>query len=243
MNLDELKATFDQQAAGYDQKWSRLAPLRDALHLLMGSVLGTLPAQARVLCVGAGTGAEMGYLAARFPGWSFTAVEPAARMLDVCRRRAEAEGFAARCTFHEGFLETLPAGAPFDAATCLLVSQFILDEAARVAFFRGIAARLRPGGVLVSADLAGDLSAPTYPSLLQTWLRTIAAADASPEAIEQMCTAYRRDVAVLPPQRVEALLVAGGFELPVRFHQAGLIHAWYARHAGAQAAAGGPSDG
>jgi tRNA (cmo5U34)-methyltransferase len=62
-------------------------------------------------------------------------------------------------------------------------------------------------------------------------LKTIAGADITPEGIEQMCAAYRRDVAVLPAPRIESIIVSGGFESPVRFFQAGLIHAWYARRA------------
>lgn len=231
MDRDQLIATFDQQAAGYDQKWARLAAFRDGQHLLIGSAFAALPAHARVLCVGAGTGAEIAYLAARLPGASFTAVEPAPAMLAACRRKAEEAGHAARCTFHEGTLDTLPAGAPFDAATCLLVSQFILDEQARTDFFRAIAARLRPQGLLVSADLSADVASPTYAGLLDLWLRTIAGPEASAEAVGQMLAAYRRDVAVLPPRGIEALLVSAGFELPMQFFQAGLIHAWVARRA------------
>ena len=95
-----------------------------------------------MLCVGAGTGAELSYLAERFPGWRFTAVEPSAPMLEVCRRRAEAQGIEGRCIFHEGYLESLPPSEPFDAATSLLVSQFILDPEERSGFFRAIAGRL-----------------------------------------------------------------------------------------------------
>lgn len=231
MDRDALKDIFDQQADTYDQKWSRVAAFRDGLHLLVGSVFAGLPARARVLCVGAGTGAEIASLAARFPGWRFTAVEPAGRMLAACRRRADAAGIADRCTFHEGYLETLPPGAPHDAATCLLVSQFLLDRQARSDFFRAIAQRLRPGGLLANADLSADVDAPGYPALLQAWLHAIAAPDLSPESIERMCVAYRRDVAVLPQADVEALLVAGGFEAPVAFYQAGLMRAWCATRA------------
>ena len=63
MQPKEIEAIFDQQAATYDQQWARLAPLRDALNLLIGAVFSDLPDNARILCVGAGTGAEILYLA------------------------------------------------------------------------------------------------------------------------------------------------------------------------------------
>src|SRR5690606_12507615 len=137
---------FDQQAAGYDRQWAKTAPIRDCLYFLLEPLLAPLPAEARVLCVGVGTGQEMAHLAAAHPGWSFTAVEPSGAMLEACRQRADAEGFATRCRFHHGFLETLPADAPYDAATCFLVSQFITARAERVRFFSCIASRLRPAG-------------------------------------------------------------------------------------------------
>lgn len=86
-----------------------------------------------------GTGSELIYLAQRFPQWHFTAVEPSAPMLDVCRRRVEACGIASRCVFHEGYLDSLPGSGAFDAATSLLVSHFILERGARSNFFRAIA--------------------------------------------------------------------------------------------------------
>lgn len=231
MDREQLRETFDQQASSYDQKWSRLAAFRDALHLLIGSAFRDLPGNARLLCVGAGTGAEILYLADRFPGWTFTAVEPSAGMLEAFRGRAGEAGIAARCTFHEGYLDSLPPTAAFDAATCLLVSQFILDPQARSDFFRSIAQRLRPGGLLANSELSADVKSATYPSLLEIWLRTIAGAGVSGEGLEQMCAAYRRDVAVLPAAEIESIIVSGGFGSAVRFFQAGLIHAWYSQRA------------
>ena len=31
MREDELKAAFDRQAAGYDEQWEKMAPIRDGL--------------------------------------------------------------------------------------------------------------------------------------------------------------------------------------------------------------------
>lgn len=230
MEREELQKVFDQKcASGYDQQWSKMAPLRDALHLLIAAALSDLRADARILCVGVGTGPEMIYLAERFPGWRFVAVEPSAPMLEVCRRKAEERGIAVRCEFHEGYLESLPPGEAFDAATTLLVSQFILDRDARTGFFRGIADRLRPGGYLVNADLSSDASPAAYQSLRAVWFRVMRSGDLTPEALEKMRAAYDRDVALLPPDEVGGIISAAGFDTPIQFLQTGLIRGWYSR--------------
>lgn len=229
MHQDEITALFERHAPNYDQQWVRLAPIRDALFLLMETRLANLPDATRVLCVGAGTGAEAALLAARHPTWHFTLVEPAAAMLDRCRQRAEQEGFAARCHFHHGYLETLDEALPsHQVATCLLVSQFLLDREARVALFARIAARLAPDGVLVSADLARGEKENDFERLVEMWLAVMSGASVSPEQLERGCAAYTQDVAVLNSTHVEAILEDAGFSPVTRFFQAGLLHAWLA---------------
>jgi len=60
----------------------------------MGDLLEAtdLPSNARVLDIGCATGALIGYLGKRFPGWRLVGVEPGADMVDVARTRVpEAE--------------------------------------------------------------------------------------------------------------------------------------------------------
>ncbi len=220
---------FDaQHAANYDERWAPLAPLRDSLHLQMRFILQGLPAGARVLCVGVGTGAELLALARFFPGWCFTAVEPSAPMLEVCRHKAAEAGITERCAFHACYLHELPATEAFDAATTILVSQFITDRPRRTDFFRAIARRLRPEGVLVTADLT-PAPAGQHESLLGVWSQMMRHIGAGEAQIQAMLASYGRDVALLPPAEMEELLIEAGFTRPVRFSQSLLIHAWFAR--------------
>jgi len=222
---------FDaQHAAAYDDRWVPLAPLRDSLHLQMRFVLQSLPADAQVLCVGVGTGAELLALAAAFPGWRFVACDPSAPMLEVCRRKADAAGIAGRCEFHAGFVHELPPTAPFDATTSVLVSQFITDRARRTDFFREIARRLKSDGVLITADLT-TAAAGRQESLLGVWQQMMRHVGATEAQIQAMLAAYARDVALLTERELESLLVDAGFAAPVRFSQSLLIHAWFARRA------------
>lgn len=221
---------FDQKhAASYDTKFAAMAPMREVLHFLTRAILAEIPDDARVLCVGAGTGLELMDLARAFPRWRFTAVEPSAPMLDICRQKVADHGLSPRCEFHEGYLDSLPPAGPFDAATCLLVSHFITPPDERRAFFRRIADRLQPDGVLVTADLASDTTAPAYESLLKVWLRLMRSCEVTAEEVEKMRAAYGRDVAIAPPGEVGSLLASAGFGSPVLFLQTLLIHGWYAR--------------
>ncbi|MBC8166880.1 MAG: class I SAM-dependent methyltransferase [Bryobacteraceae bacterium] len=230
MKNQEPTIVFDQErASSYDRRWAKLAPMREAIHLLIRAILSQLPADARILCVGAGTGAELIDLAQAFPRWQFTALDPAAPMLKVCRQRAEESGIASRCTFHEGYIESLPASEPFDAATCLLVSHFIMQQDERRNFFKQIASRLGPQGYLISSDIAYDMSAPVWQGLLDIWLGLMKYAELSDEEVEKMRVAYGREVAVLPPQEIGSIIASSGFDAPVLFFQCLVIHAWYAR--------------
>lgn len=218
------KAFGADHAKRYDANAARVAPVNDVRHMLAGHILTELPDDARILCVGAGTGAEIAYFAALRPGWHFTAVDPAKDMLDVCRNKAEKGGYADRCAFHPGTVDTLPDSAPFEAATAFLVSQFIRDRAARVGFFADIATRLAPGGLLVTADLSTPLEGTARDDLYSVWFSMLRGAN-MPHDRE----AFERHVAVSTPDDVEGMIADGGFVHPIQYLQTLLIRGWFAR--------------
>ncbi len=228
----QISKAFDTaHAEVYDRQFEAIRAVKDALHLLLRVQLSALPAEARILVAGAGTGAEVRFLAPLFPGWRFTLVDPAAAMLEVARRHAEAEGFAERCEFHVGFVSSLDE-AGFDAASSVLVSQFLADPAQRLAYFQDIAARLRPGGLLFNADLAADRDDPGFGVAMELWLGLLGLSGMMTEERKPQYRAmFGRDVAAQGPAEVEALIREAGFTAPVACYQAGLIHGWVASRA------------
>ena len=220
-----------ERAASYDKHTDLWISARDAMFTFMRLIFADLPDDAHILCVGVGTGTELISLAQHFPDWRFTAVEPAPAMLDVCRQKVEENGLTSRCTFHEGFLDSLPTTEPFDGATCLLVSHFFNQSEQRCDFFRQISSRLKPGAILISSDLMLGQSPPVYESLFEVWVKMLGGSGWSEEQINGLRTAYGRDIAKLMAPQVESIIEAGGFETPVLFFQTLFICAWFSRRA------------
>lgn len=219
-----LVQSFDTYAPNYDRSLEPILALKDAIHALIRWRFSSLPASAHILHVGAGTGHEARVLAPLFPEWRFTLVDPSAGMLDVARAHATNEGFADRCTFHAGFIATLPADG-FDAATSVLASHFIPDAAERQAYFAEIANRLNPGAPFFNADLCADTNAPSFDTLMDLWLAQPGIADDRKAAFRGM---FGNAIAVHGPVEVEAMIAAAGFTAPTPCFQGALIRGWVA---------------
>lgn len=227
---EEKPARFNSDhAARYDKLNEKIAALNNSMHLFTRIILSELPEEAKILCIGAGTGAELLYLAKEFPGWHFTAVEPSEPMLNVCRKKAADIGITQRCTFHHGYLDSLNSSGQFNAATSFLVSQFIIQKDDRINFFKQIADSLLPDGILVSSDLSHDINSPDYEKLLDLWLRLLKFSEWPAENLDKLPEVYKTNVSVLPHKEVEGIIESAGFNKPVKFLQNGLISAWFSR--------------
>lgn len=218
---------FSSEAAeAYDRRNAGLRPISEALHFLMRLALIDLPADARVLCVGVGTGAEILSLAAACPGWTFVGVDPSAEMLEVGRRRLEKAGMMDRVELIHGYLDDV-AETGFDAVLALLVAHFI-KRSERPAFYAAVHDRLRAGGRFLSAEISGDLDRPEFPAMLADWEQVQTLMGATPESLARLPEMLRDVLTVLPPEETERLWRNAGFALPVPFFQAFMIRGWHA---------------
>jgi tRNA (cmo5U34)-methyltransferase len=219
---------FSQEVAeAYDRRNAGLAPIADSLHFLMRLALTDLPDDARVLCVGVGTGAEILSLAEARPGWTFVGVDPSSEMLKVGRHRLQQAGVLDRCTLVEGYVDAVQETG-FDAVVSLLVAHFI-QRPERPAFYAAVHVRLKPGGRFLSAEISADLHADTFPAMLEDWKQVQTLMGATPDGLAKMPQMMREVLGVISPAETEALWRAAGFDLPIPFFQAFMIRGWHAR--------------
>lgn len=104
-----------------------------------------------LLVVGAGGGMEIERFLSGNPGWHLAGVDPSQEMLALAAAKAERLGVREQVRLVRGTVEALPAGARFDAATCLFVLHFLPDDG-KLALLRGIAGQLRPAAPLLVAS-------------------------------------------------------------------------------------------
>jgi tRNA (cmo5U34)-methyltransferase len=225
MNKPSIGFFNKELASQYDEKNSRLKPISECLHFLVGSVLKDLPEESRVLSVGAGTGAEILTLAHLFPKWTFVAVDPAPAMLEVCKERIQKTGILERCKFVEGYIHDVKE-SEFDAVVSLLAGHFVKQED-RLGFYQGMVERLRHKGYLVNAEISYNLHSPEFPSMLKNWEEIQKLLGATPESIAMLPRALKEMLTVLPPQDIENYIRSSGVDTPVRFFQAFMICGWY----------------
>lgn len=216
----------EDMAAHYDSNRAHLMAIGDAKHLLISFAFTSLPEDAQILCVGVGTGDEIIALAKTHPGWRFTALDPAPAMLAQCRAKLETLGLAGRCTFVEGYVEDLTLEAHYHGALSLLVSHFIMDRAARIAFFAAIYDRLKPGGILINSDISTDMKDRRFDAHFRLWTHMLKSTPMPEEHLTRILESYGRDVSVEPHDSLEEILNQAGFPDPIKIYQAFFITAW-----------------
>jgi tRNA (cmo5U34)-methyltransferase len=214
---------FNQEMAKvYDERNSKLSKISECFHFLIGMVLKDLPTNARILCVGAGTGAEILYLSKIYPDWRFVALEPSAPMLEVCRERTRKEGFENNCEYVCGYLEDTREIEEYDAVLSILVGHFVSLER-RPRFYRDMICRLKKGGKLVNLEISFDLKSLEFPLMLKNWEHIQSLMGATAESLASLPIQLKEMLTIKAPTEIEEYIKKGGINHPVPFFQAFLI--------------------
>jgi tRNA (cmo5U34)-methyltransferase len=181
---------------------------------------------ARILVVGAGGGEEILRLGAENPSWSFVGVDTYEPMVALARRRLAGTTVGSRSIVHATAIEQLDATG-FDAATCILTAHFVPDDGSKLAFFKSIHTRLKPGAPLAIVDGVGVPGQPQTELLRRIWKRHATRNGADAEMAEKNAQNLGK-VPVVSVEREEQLLASAGFSGLTPIFRGLAIQGWLA---------------
>jgi tRNA (cmo5U34)-methyltransferase len=217
-------------------EYDRIVPLSqpgyDYLFLMAQSLLQTrLPqTDAHLLIVGVGSGKELVTFGEANSNWTLQGVDPSKAMLELARQKIEEHGLTDRVNLFQGFTYELPPAAMYDAASCVLVCQFLPDNGAKLALFQSIAQRLKPGACFILGDLFGEKATDDFKLLLAAWKQYHLLVGFDAEWIKNTLEGVLLDkmLHLVSEQRFIELLEEAGFEKVVRFYTGLLLGGWIA---------------
>jgi tRNA (cmo5U34)-methyltransferase len=231
-DFDATKHFDAQRASVYDSKIRKVVPGYEMLHDLSLSLLHHhFPSQAHILVAGAGTGQEVIACGQVNPAWRITGVDPTEKMLSIAKIHIEYANLAERVDLHLGEVKDLPIEVHFDAATSILVMQFIPDNGGKKAYLKEIASRLKPGGKFIVIDLVGDKAAKEFEVFLSSWKARQLRLGEDAEEVHKEFEHILRDIGFITEDRMRDLLQEAGFKDICKFFQAYLFCGWIAEKA------------
>lgn len=232
MQKEFVSKIFDEMGGeAYDQNNSFFKPIHDNLHFLNSLILKNLPTQARILCVGVGTGADIIELANGHKDWSFVGIDPAQSMLKKCEEKLQAKGLKERCELFHGYLSDYKTDQKFDAVLCLYVMHFIKDKRDRAAMYLDFSKFLKQDGYLIITEISTDTKSSAFDQQIENWKALHALTGASQEKLNDLPKVIGEQLAVQSPEVTEEMILENGFKKPVSFFQSFLIRGWYSRKA------------
>lgn len=228
LKFEDQKFPENLSLNDYARLAEQFIPGRRAIFVIVEASLLELlpPGPARVLVVGAGGGEEILRLGHNNPQWSFVGVDTYQAMVDLARQRLAETPVGARSEVHNSTIENLN-DKDFEAATCILTAHFVPDDGAKLAFFKAIHARLKPGAPLAIIDGVGVSGDEQTELLRRIWTRHAILNGVAAEVAEANAANFRK-VAVVSAVREEELLTSAGFSRLTPIFRGLAITGWLA---------------
>lgn len=222
LNFDDLP----DHVARYQEGPPVFIPGYHASHAMAAALLTQrLTSKPHLLIIGAGGGVEIAYFAQHLPESRFTAVDPAASMIELGRVTTQNVKPADRIDWHICDATSAPSG-PFDAATAFLCLMFAPDDGSRLQQLRAIHQRLKPGAPFLMIHAASD-------DMIRERDFERFAAHARLCGADEAWIGYavemnRNRTYILSDARERELLEAAGFRVEGLFYKGLWIHGWEA---------------
>jgi len=212
----------------YDDTAHKIIPAYHTIYELTQHLLrDKLNNESRILVAGAGTGKEMIDCSRNNPHWSFTGFDPAEPMLSIAEKKVAAASLENRISLVRGLIDDVKE-TDFDAATSILVMQFLPDDGTKLNFLKGISEKLKPGALIVLVDLEGEIGSDEYNTLNNAWKNQQLLIRGEGDRVRNEFIIREKEVYFITQKRIESLLEEVGFFKIHKFFKAYLFGGYVA---------------
>jgi tRNA (cmo5U34)-methyltransferase len=226
MNKDTLnqESQFNiEKSSTYDELIKKVIPGHDTLHELAKFLLeDLLKDTSKILVAGCGTGQEIINLSKNNPNWKFVGFDPSEKMLSMAIDSLKANNCEKRVHLIEGFINDVKE-INFDAATAILVLQFLPSNEDIQKFLDGISSKLKPGSPIILVYLEGSFETRDYSVLNSAWKYQQYRTRNDSQAVNDEFNQREKGTTLVSQEQIEACLETAGFSAPLRFFQAYLL--------------------
>ena len=223
-NKISMKDRFNtDKSDAYDEKIIDAMPGYQILHELTRYLLeDILPGTSNILVAGCGTGKELIDYSVNNLQWQFLGFDPSEKMLSMAREKVHANDCAERVRLLTGTIDAV-LETDFDAATSILVMQFLQRDEDIQRFLNNISVKLKPGAPLILVYLEGDKGSNEFRILNSAWkVQQLSTRSDGLSVIEEF-KQRDKDMRCITQEQIELFLNKAGFLKPVKFFQTYLL--------------------
>ena len=230
-NFDATQHFGDKHANIYDEKIRKVIRGYNEMHDLSYYLLkDNLPENAKILVSGIGTGHEAITYAENQKSWSIVGFDPTKEMVTSSKNKISQLRLSNRIIVVEGKIENIKENN-FDAATSILVMQFLKDNGDKENYLKNISEKLKEGGKLILIDLEGQKKSEKYKILLSAWKSHQYDTREDKDQIDKDFSHVDTDLQFIPEERIIELLKSSGFTKNYKFYQSYLFGGYIAEKA------------
>ena len=230
-NFNATQHFGDKHASNYDEKIRKVIRGYNEMHDLSYYLLkDNLPENAKILVSGIGTGHEAITYAGNQKSWSIVGVDPTPEMVTSSKNKIAQLRLANKINVVEGRVENIKENN-FDAATSILVMQFLKDNGDKENYLKNISEKLKKGGKLIVIDLEGQKNSEKFNLLLSAWKSHQYDTREDKDQIDKDFSHVDTDLQFIPEERIIELLKSSGFTKNYKFYQSYLFGGYIAEKA------------
>ena len=207
----------------YDELIVKVMPGYNLSHELSRFLLEfSLDGPSKVLVAGCGTGMEIFEYSRNNPNWEFVGFDPSEKMLSMARERLKTSEFKEKVRLIDGTIDDV-LETDFDAATALLVLQFLPNEKEIQKFLNSVSSKLKPGSPIILVYMENHQETQHDSMLNSAWKYQQYKTRNDDQAVKDEFRQREKETLFISQEQIESYLKKAGFSDPVRFFQAYLL--------------------